>query len=151
VAASALTLSAIGSTFPPQFLGSLEHAHWFTSNKHTSFIFLIVFRVIGGIGVGITSVVAPIYISELTQPGKRGKFVSIYQLSITLGILFAFLVDWIILSHAGDTAGVISDRATSFWSWLFVHEIWRGMFGTELPIAVLFLNLLFFPRKVQDG
>lgn len=144
VAASALTLSAIGSTFPPQFLGSLEHSHWFTSNKNSSFIFLIVFRVIGGIGVGITAVVAPIYISELTQPEKRGKFVSIYQLSITLGILFAFLVDWIILSHAGDAAGVISDRATSFWSWLFVHEIWRGMFGTELPIAVLFLNLLFF-------
>ncbi len=147
VAASCLTISAIGSMLPPQFLGSLEHAHWLTSNSTVSFNFLIIVRVIGGIGVGITSVVAPIYISELTKPESRGKFVSIYQLSITLGILLAFLVDWIVLNRAGDSAGVIANEATGFWNWLFVQEIWRGMFGTEIPIAALFLTLLFFSPK----
>ena len=132
---------------PPQFLGNPEHAHWLTANKSFAFNFLVIFRVLGGIGVGITSVVAPIYISELTRPESRGKFVSIYQLSITLGILLAFLVDWIVLNRAGTSAGVIVNEATGFWDWLFVHEIWRGMFGTEIPIAVLFLTLLFFSPK----
>ncbi|MCU4176611.1 sugar porter family MFS transporter [Carboxylicivirga sp. N1Y90] len=147
VAASCLTISAIGSMLPPQFLGNPEHAHWLTANTSFSFNFLIIFRVIGGIGVGITSVVAPIYISELTKPESRGKFVSIYQLSITLGILLAFMVDWIVLSGAGESAGVITNEPHGLWSWLFVHEIWRGMFGTEIPIALLFLTLLFFSPK----
>lgn len=147
VAAASLTLSAIGSMLPPQFQGDLSQAYWITSNESFSFTFLIVFRVIGGIGVGITSVVAPIYISELTQPKKRGKYVSIYQLSITLGILLAFLVDWIVLSNAGEAAGVITSEASGFFEWLFVNEIWRGMFGTEIPIAVLFFVLLLFSPK----
>jgi sugar porter (SP) family MFS transporter len=147
VAAVCLTISAIGSMLPPQFLGDLQQTYWLVSSETFAFNFLIIFRVIGGIGVGITSVVAPIYISELTQPEKRGKFVSIYQLSITLGILLAFLVDWIILSAAGDGAGVITSEATGFFHWLFVSEIWRGMFGTEIPIAALFLVLLFFSPK----
>jgi SP family arabinose:H+ symporter-like MFS transporter len=147
VAACCLTISAIGSMLPPQFLGDLGQAHWLTSSETFSFSFLIIFRVIGGIGVGITSVVAPIYISELTQPEKRGKFVSIYQLSITLGILLAFLVDWIVLNNAGNAAGVITNEASGFFQWLFVSEIWRGMFATEIPIAALFLVLLFFSPK----
>lgn len=147
VAATCLTVSAIGSMLPPQFLGNLDHSYWLISEKGDAFTFLIVFRIIGGIGVGITSVVAPIYISELTQPEKRGKFVSIYQLSITLGILSAFLVDWIILNNAGAVAGVIADEAKGFWNWLFVQEIWRGMFGTEIPIAAIFFTLLFFTPK----
>ena len=147
VASLALTVSAIGSMLPPQFLGNHEYAHWLTSSKDYAFFSLIVFRIIGGIGVGITSVVAPIYISELTQPGSRGKFVSIYQLSITLGILLAFLIDWIVLNRAGDAAGVITNSATGFWNWLFVSELWRGMFGTEIPIALLFFILLLFSPK----
>lgn len=147
VAASCLIISAIGSMLPPQFLGNTEHAHWLIADSTFAFNFLIVFRLIGGLGVGITSVVAPIYISELTKAESRGKFVSIYQLSITLGILLAFLVDWLVLNNAGEAAGVITNEANGFWSWLFVHEIWRGMFGTEIPIALLFLTLLFFSPK----
>ena len=143
LAALCLTVSALGSMLPPQFLGDLDHSFWITSDVTTSFNFLIVVRLIGGIGVGITSVVAPIYISELSKPESRGKMVSMYQLSITLGILLAFLVDWIVLSNAGDAAGIISSDSSSFWSWLFVDELWRGMFGTEVPIALLFLCLLF--------
>ena len=143
LAAICLTISAVGSMLPPQFLGDLEMAMWFTADTSSAFIFLIVARIIGGIGVGITSVVAPIYISELSLPQNRGKMVSLYQLSITLGILLAFLVDWIVLNQAGSAAGVISSEPSGLFNWLFVDELWRGMFGTEIPIALLFLLLLF--------
>ena len=144
LAASCLTISAFGSMLPPQFLGNLDSSYWITSSLDSSFFTLIIVRIIGGIGVGITSVVAPIYISELTLPEKRGKMVSLYQLSITLGILLAFLVDWIVLNQAGDKAGIISGAEVGLWDWLFVEELWRGMFGTEIPIAILFLVLLLF-------
>ncbi|MEA1878206.1 MAG: sugar porter family MFS transporter [Bacteroidota bacterium] len=144
VAASALTISAIGSMLTPQFLSETGQAVWLTTDANTAFNFLIIFRVIGGIGVGITSVVAPVYISELTLPENRGRFVSIYQLSITLGILLAFLIDWIVLNQAGDAAGIISKESSGFFNWIFVEELWRGMFGTEIPIALLFLLLLIY-------
>jgi SP family arabinose:H+ symporter-like MFS transporter len=147
LAAICLTLSAMGSMLPPQFLGDLDNAHWFTADVDLAFNLLIVMRIIGGIGVGITSVVAPIYISELSLPQSRGKMVSLYQLSITLGILLAFLIDWIVLNQAGDRAGVISGESTGFWNWLYVEELWRGMFATEIPIAlVFFLLLLIVPE-----
>ncbi len=142
-AALALAFSAIGSTLPPQFIGDSDHGLWFFSNMDISFNILVLVRILGGIGVGITSVVAPVYIAELTLPENRGKNVSLYQLSITLGILLAFLVDWIVLHQAGDNAGVVPAAGSSnFWSWIFVEEIWRGMFATEIPIAILFIILL---------
>jgi sugar porter (SP) family MFS transporter len=143
IAALLLTISAIGCTLVPQFLGEVARG-WISSSEYYAFSWLIIFRMIGGVGVGITSVVAPIYISELTLPQNRGKMVSIYQLSITLGILLAFLIDWVVLNNAGEAAGVISKETVSFWHWMFVDELWRGMFGTEIPIALLFFGLLFF-------
>jgi len=145
LAALLLSISAMGSMLTPQFQGNLAYPLWITSDIDSAFNMLVIARVIGGIGVGITSVVAPVYISELTLPENRGKIVSIYQLSITLGILLAFLVDWIVLNGAGDAAGVISQSGTpSFFKWLFVDEIWRGMLGTEIPVALLFFILLMF-------
>ncbi len=145
LAALLLSLSAMGSMLTPQFQGNLAYPLWISSDMDTAFNMLVIARIIGGIGVGITSVVAPIYISELTLPENRGKIVSIYQLSITLGILLAFLVDWIVLNGAGDTAGVISQNDSPlFFEWLFVEEIWRGMLGTEIPVAMLFFILLLF-------
>ena len=145
LAALLLSLSAMGSMLTPQFQGNLDNPLWISSDMDTAFNMLVIARIIGGIGVGITSVVAPIYISELTLPENRGKIVSIYQLSITLGILLAFLVDWIVLNGAGDAAGVISQNDSPlFFEWLFKEEIWRGMLGTEIPVALLFFILLLF-------
>ena len=145
LAALLLSLSAMGSMLTPQFQGNLDNPLWISSDMDTAFNMLVIARIIGGIGVGITSVVAPIYISELTLPENRGKIVSIYQLSITLGILLAFLVDWIVLNGAGDAAGVISQNDSPlFFEWLFREEIWRGMLGTEIPVALLFFILLLF-------
>jgi sugar porter (SP) family MFS transporter len=145
LAAMLLFLSAMGSMLTPQFQGNLENPLWFTTDMDTAFNLLVIARVFGGIGVGITSVVAPIYISELTLPENRGKIVSIYQLSITLGILLAFLIDWIVLNGAGDAAGVINQSGSPLvFEWLFAEEIWRGMLGTEIPVALLFFLLLLF-------
>ena len=145
LAALLLSLSAMGSMLTPQFQGNLDNPLWISSDMDIAFNMLVIARIIGGIGVGITSVVAPIYISELTLPENRGKIVSIYQLSITLGILLAFLVDWIVLNGAGDAAGVISQNDSPlFFEWLFKEEIWRGMLGTEIPVALLFFILLLF-------
>ena len=123
LAAFLLTVSAIGSMLPPQFLGNPDHALWITSDSGFAFSWLIIVRVIGGTGVGITSVVAPVYISELTLPENRGKIVSIYQLSITLGILLAFLMDWIVLHNAGDAAGIITEEGSSAW----LNWFWTGI------------------------
>ena len=145
LAALLLSLSAMGSMLTPQFQGNLDNPLWITSDMDTAFNMLVIARVIGGIGVGITSVVAPIYISELTLPENRGKIVSIYQLSITLGILLAFLIDWIVLNGAGNAAGVINQNGSPLiFEWLFAEEIWRGMLGTEIPVALLFFILLLF-------
>ena len=133
LAASCLTISAVGSMLPPQFLGNLKNPMWLTSDASFAFNFLIIVRIIGGVGVGITSVAAPIYISELALSQNRGKLVSLYQFSITLGILLAFLIDWIILNQAGARAGIISGEPSSLFNWLFTDELWRGMFGTEIP------------------
>lgn len=144
IAAFCLTVSAFGSMMPPAFLSIPSGLEWFKADLETSFNALIIARLIGGIGVGITAAVAPVYISELTLPENRGKMVSMYQLSITLGILLAFLVDWLILSNAGDAAGQIAVQTdVGFIDWAFKQEIWRGMFGTEIPIAILFFGLLF--------
>lgn len=113
-----------------------------------SALWLVVARIIGGLGVGICSMAAPVYISEVSPPALRGRLVSYYQLSITLGILFSFFVNSIILHVAGDKAGVITADAGGFFGWAFVSEIWRGMFGTETIPAVLFLlTLLFIPES----
>ena len=61
-----------------------------------NFQILIVARIVGGIGVGMASVLAPMYISELAPPRWRGRLVAFYQLSIVLGILIAYCSNWLL-------------------------------------------------------
>jgi SP family arabinose:H+ symporter-like MFS transporter len=139
-----LLVSATFSMLPPVFLSTPEGFRWLSTDRSAAFNFLVLARLIGGIGVGITYAVSPLYIAEITLPKVRGMMVSIYQLSITIGILLAFGVDYLILHSAGQAAGVIPDGTVgSFWSWAFTVELWRGMFGTEIPIALFFFVLLF--------
>lgn len=119
-------VSAIFSMLPPSYAG------------------LIVARVVGGVGVGIASVLAPTYLSELAPPRIRGRLVAGYQLSIVIGILVAYLSNWAILeasavARASAAAGGLGDG----WLRLVVaDEPWRGMFGAEILPAGLFLALL---------
>src|SRR3546814_3062002 len=84
---------------------------------------LIVGRFIGGLGVGLASVVSPLYISEVAPPKYRGRLVSLFQLTITIGIVAAMLVNAGLLEHSLDAAPA---AAPGLWGWLFVGEVWRS-------------------------
>ena len=87
---------------------------------------LVIYRIIGGIGIGIVSIVSPIYISEIAVPQKRGSMVSLYQLAITVGFLLAYLINYFILRDAD----IDSENANITVS-MFNSEYWRGMLGFE--------------------
>lgn len=103
---------------------------------------LVVYRIIGGVGIGVASVISPLYISEIAVTRYRGTLVSLYQLAITIGFMGAYLVNYGISSysaHIQTTGG-----ATGIWGKIMVTETWRGMLGAEAVPAVLFFCILFF-------
>jgi SP family xylose:H+ symportor-like MFS transporter len=90
----------------------------------------IMYRFIGGIGVGAASMTSPMYIAEIAPARIRGRMVSINQFAIVSGMLAVYFVNYFI-SLTGDAA----------WNTTFG---WRWMFGSETIPAVIFLLLLFF-------
>lgn len=100
---------------------------------------LIIYRIIGGMGVGIASMLAPLYISEISLPETRGRMVSLYQFAITIGILVAYFSNSKILTF-GQNANFAEG---GFWNWIFTKEIWRAMFGAEIIPAIFFFVFLF--------
>ena len=115
---------------------------------------LVFFRIIGGFGIGIVSIVSPIYISEIAPAQKRGTLVSLYQLAITIGFLMAYLINYFVLKEAD-----VNSTSTDLWTRIFNSEYWRGMLGYETIPDLLFLLVIFFipesPRwlitKHKDG
>lgn len=100
---------------------------------------LVVYRIIGGVGIGVVSIVSPIYISEVAMASRRGTLVSLYQLAITVGFLLAYFVNFQILGVAES-----GERLSSGWAnTLFVDEYWRGMLGSETLPALLFFFIIF--------
>lgn len=104
-----------------------------------SFTELIIYRILGGIGIGVVSIVSPMYISEVAVARWRGTLVSLYQLAITIGFLAAYLVNFQILKSA-ETA--VYD--TPWLHWIMVDEMWRGMLGSNALPALLFFIVIFF-------
>jgi len=100
---------------------------------------LVAARLIGGMGVGIASMLSPMYIAELSPPHLRGRLVALYQLAITVGILVAYFSN-ALLQHLA--VGALADMAPGSWRWILVDEVWRGMFGAESLPALVFLLLL---------
>ncbi len=100
---------------------------------------LIIYRLVGGVGIGVASIISPMYISEISIPSMRGKLITLYQLAITIGILAAYISNYFILESSSNS--VFADG--SFLNWVLYKEIWRGMFGVETFPAILFLALLF--------
>ena len=100
---------------------------------------LVIYRIIGGFGIGIVSIVSPIYISEVSPARVRGTMVSFYQLFITIGFLLAYLVNFFILKGAALDS---SDPALG--ARMFNNEYWRGMLGCETIPDLLFLIVIFF-------
>lgn len=108
---------------------------------------LVIFRMIGGFGIGVVSVVSPAYISEVAVPEKRGMLVSLYQLAITVGFLLAYLVNYLVLKSADTTlvaADTVVRKADSLRIRMFNSEYWRGMLGYETIPDLLFLVVIFF-------
>ena len=95
-----------------------------------SFILLIISRMIGGVGVGMASVISPMYISEFAPADKRGRMVAYYQLAITFGILLAYFSNASILS--------LSNNATNE----LLVQPWRGMFAVMSVPSFIFLVML---------
>ena len=122
-AAVLYAISAIGSAFAPSFLA------------------LVIARMIGGLGVGASLIIAPMYIAEIAPPEMRGQMVSFNQLNIVIGITVAFFTNYLILQLAGSPA-----------SWAlslgFAANEGRWMLGLEtLPAILYFVGLFFVPNS----
>ncbi|RFM34693.1 sugar porter family MFS transporter [Chitinophaga silvisoli] len=91
--------------------------------SHSLFSFIL-FRIIGGIGVGSAAMVSPMYIAEIAPSSERGRLVALYQLAIVTGILLAYFTN-----YGLNETGVNN---------------WRWMFGSQLVPSLLFLIMLFF-------
>src|SRR5690606_19239174 len=94
-----------------------------TALAHDWFIFIL-FRFFGGIGVGISSVTAPIYISEISPADKRGRLVGLFQFNVVLGILVSYLSNYLI-GQGGENS-------------------WRWMLGVQAFPALLFYILIHY-------
>lgn len=94
--------------------------------SHT-FIFYVLSRVLGGLSVGAASVLSPMYVAEVAPTRIRGTLVSIYQLTIVIGILISYLINY-------GLYGVVND--------------WRWMFATGIvPSVLFFIGLFFIPES----
>ena len=106
-----------------------------------NFTWLVLARMLGGLGVGAALIIAPMYIAEMAPPKSRGKLVSFNQLNIVIGISAAFFSNYLILT-LGESGGAWAD-ALHFGEWN-----WRWMLGVETLPAVLYLvALLFVPES----
>ena len=109
------TLFWIAVLFLVSAIGSALAIDWYT---------FLIFRFIGGLGVGCSSVTAPMYIGELSPPSHRGRLVATFQFNVVFGILIAFLSNYL-LQDIGDNS-------------------WRWMLGVQAFPATLFLVLILY-------
>ncbi len=101
-----------------------------------SITWFIIYRLIGGIAIGIASNLSPMYIAEVSPQEKRGLYVSINQLTIVLGILGAQITNWLIAEPMPEGMNIL-ETWNGQWGW-------RWMFWAENVPAILFFILLFF-------
>lgn len=101
---------------------------------------LVVYRIIGGIGIGVVSIVSPLYISEVSVAEYRGRLVALYQLAVTVGFLGAYLVNFQLLNFSQNSAGFASPLLHK----IFTSEVWRAMLGMGTIPAVAFFIIIFF-------
>ena len=102
---------------------------------------LVIARILGGVGIGVASVISPLYIAEISLPNFRGRLVSMYQLAITVGFLGAYLANYGLLNYSET---LLAQGATEgLYNKIFATESWRGMLGMEAVPAILFLSVLF--------
>jgi sugar porter (SP) family MFS transporter len=115
IAAALFLISAIGTGLAPNV--------WL----------VVIFRVVGGVGVGMASVIAPAYIAETSPPRIRGRLGSLQQLAIVSGIFLSLLIDWVLAHLAGGSREDL---------WLGL-EAWRWMFLVMAVPAIVYGALAF--------
>lgn len=91
-------------------------------------ILFLIFRFAGGIGVGVSSVVAPLYISEIAPPSHRGRLVALFQFNVVFGILMAYFSNYL-----------LDDGQPNDWRWML------GILA--LPSFIFFITLFFIPES----
>jgi SP family xylose:H+ symportor-like MFS transporter len=124
LAAVLFLISAIGSAIPEMGFRLVGEG------DHTFLIHFVIYRIIGGIGVGLASLLSPMYIAEISPPEIRGKLVSWNQFAIIFGMLVVYFVNYIIALQGTDE---------------WINAIgWRWMFASEIVPALMFLVMLFF-------
>ena len=123
IAAIAFLLSAIGAWWPEVFnIFGVQDAYSF-----------VIYRILGGIGVGIASMISPMYIAEIAPAIVRGKLVSFNQFAIILGMLLIYFVNYFIAQQGNE-------------QWL-ITEGWRWMFFSgAIPAGIFFILLFFVPE-----
>ena len=128
--------------------GSMYPETWILPEGVPSWDLLVVFnlyRVLGGIGVGMASAICPMYIGEVAPTNIRGMLVSWNQFAIIFGQLVVYFVNFLILgNHANpvyDAVGAIANMADAEWT---ITTGWRYMFGSECVPALLFTILICF-------
>lgn len=119
ISAILFTLSAYGSGLPELFPQSVS--------------MLVFFRILGGLGIGVASMNAPMYIAEIAPSKIRGRMVTYYQLAIVIGFFIVFLATYYIGNNLTSAENI--------------EFGWRRMFWSELIPSGLFLILLFFVPK----
>lgn len=125
IAAALFTISAIGT-------GAV--------NQFTPFI---IFRLIGGLGIGLASAISPMYIAEISPAKMRGRLVSINQLTIVIGILAAQIINFLIADKVPE--GVSDIEIVQSWNG---QMGWRWMFWAEtLPAFAFFVLAFFIPES----
>jgi SP family arabinose:H+ symporter-like MFS transporter len=122
VASVFFTLAAVGT-------GIVDTIEWF-----------IIWRVVGGIGIGIASNLSPMYIAEIAPSESRGKFVSINQLTVVIGILAAQIVNWLIADPIVDGQDILNSW-NSQWGWRYMF--WAG----AIPSVAFFALILIIPES----
>jgi SP family xylose:H+ symportor-like MFS transporter len=120
LAAFLFVISGIGAAFPERMaLPGMQPL--------ISFIF---YRILGGLGIGIASMLSPMYIAEIAPAEIRGKLVSWNQFAIVFGIFIVYFVNWFIAKHGNE-----SWNMTRGWRWMFLSG--------SIP-SFIFIGLLFF-------
>jgi SP family arabinose:H+ symporter-like MFS transporter len=130
LAAVLFTISAIGAALP---------------QGATAITQLVLARIIGGMGIGIASMLSPMYIAEISPARLRGGLIATYQLAITIGIVGVFFSNYGLFKASVHHPDMFAQQ---FWRWIFAEEVWRAMFLVGvIPAAILFLSVLLVPES----
>lgn len=139
---SGVVADRFGRKIPLIFSAVLFTISAFGTGYVDHFTPFIIFRVIGGLGIGLASTLSPMYIAEIAPAKYRGQFVAINQLTIVIGILAAQIANYLIAESIPNTS--TPEMILSSWNG---QMGWRWMFWAELIPATAFFGLMFLVPK----